>query len=210
MPLTTDDPVWYLAYGSNLAAERFSCYLTGGRPRGALRRYEGCRDRTPPVRDMGLHLPGRLRFGGSSSVWGGALAFHDRGAEGTLAARVYLITFGQFSDVVAQEARREVAEDLVPTDAEGVWRAPSSVYESVSRIGERDAVPILSFTSARPGDPAAPSAPYLRTIVRGLAQTFAWTPHEAAEYLLAAPGVTPTWSRDSLVALAEAVADPLR
>jgi hypothetical protein len=24
--------VWYVAYGSNLSAERFSCYLQGGQP----------------------------------------------------------------------------------------------------------------------------------------------------------------------------------
>jgi hypothetical protein len=33
--LGTDDPVWYVAYGSNMNAARFGCYL-GGRPRGPL------------------------------------------------------------------------------------------------------------------------------------------------------------------------------
>src|SRR5262245_47282713 len=119
MTLATEDPVWYLAYGSNLSAARFTCYLRGGRPPGALRSYEGCRDRSPAARDVGLRLPGRLTFGGVSTVWGGALAFHDRRAEGSLAARAYLVTFGQFSDVVAQEARRPVTGDLVPTETEG-------------------------------------------------------------------------------------------
>jgi hypothetical protein len=203
MTLATEDPVWYLAYGSNLAADRFACYLAGGRPRGAVRTYEGCRDRTPPARDVGLHLRGRLTFGGVSTVWGGALAFHDRAAEGSLAARAYLISFGQFSDVVAQEARLRVTTDLLPSAIEGEWEAPSSVYESVSRIGEQDGVPILSFTSVRSHEPAAPSAAYLRTILRGLEQTFAWSPHESADYLLRAPGVAPTWSADRLVRLAE-------
>ena len=35
--LGTDDPVWYVAYGSNLRAARFTCYLAGGRPDGACR-----------------------------------------------------------------------------------------------------------------------------------------------------------------------------
>jgi hypothetical protein len=204
MRLTTDDPVWYLAYGSNMSADRFTCYLAGGRPPGALRSYEGCRDRTPPGQDVGVHLPGRLRFGGVSTVWGGALAFYDRTADGTLSARAYQVTFGQFSDVVAQEARQEVEADLVAT-AHGVWRAPSSVYESVTRVGEREGIPILSFTSARPGETAAPSAPYLRTILQGLAETFGWSPEEAAAYLLQAPGVAPAWSREDLVRLAEDV-----
>lgn len=200
--LATDDPVWYLAYGSNMAADRFSCYLTGGSPPGARRSYEGCRDRSRPARDVGMQLPGRLTFGGESTVWGGALAFYDRGAAGTLAARGYLITFGQFSDVVAQEARRRVTDDLRPA-AEGAWHGRSSVYESVLRVGEHDGVPILSFTSARSRDPMPPSEPYLLTILRGLWQTFGWTADEAAAYLLDAPGVTPTWTAERLVELAE-------
>lgn len=203
MTPATDDPVWYLAYGSNMAADRFSCYLTGGRPPGALRRYDGCRDRTPPAEDVGVHLPGRLRFGGASSVWGGALAFYDRSAPGFLAGRAYLISFGQFSDVVAQEARRPVAHDLEPT-TDGAWRAASSVYESVVRVGERDGVPILSFTSARAHEAAPPSAAYLRTILRGLTQTFGWAPDVSADYLMQAPGVAPTWTSASLVRLAQA------
>jgi hypothetical protein len=202
MRLTTDDPVWYLAYGSNMAADRFSCYLAGGRPPGAVRSYEGCRDRTPPARDIGLRLPGRLTFGGVSGVWGGALAFYDRNAEGSLAARAYLVTFGQFSDVVAQEAKQQVSVDLTPV-GDGSWRARSTVYESVVQVGEQDGVPIVSFTSTRSHEPAAPSAPYLRTILRGLGQTFGWTPQASADYLLDAPGVAPAWSADRLVGLAE-------
>ena len=37
LALGTDDPVWYVAYGSNLRAARFGCYLAGGRPDGACR-----------------------------------------------------------------------------------------------------------------------------------------------------------------------------
>ena len=31
--------VWYASYGSNLARDRFLCYLEGGRPKGATRTY---------------------------------------------------------------------------------------------------------------------------------------------------------------------------
>src|SRR4029077_15856765 len=154
-----------------------------------------------PDSDLGLHLAGRLRFGGVSGVWGGGMAFYDRRAEGLLAARAYLITFGQFSDVVAQEARRPVSGDLAP-DGDGSWHALSTVYESIVQVGERGGVPILSFTSARSHEPAAPSEAYLRTILRGLGQTFGWAPEASAEYLLGAPGVAPTWSADRLVCLA--------
>jgi hypothetical protein len=199
--LSTQDPVWYLAYGSNMAADRFSCYLAGGVPPGAERSYEGCRDRTPPVRDVGLRVPGLLRFGGVSGVWGGALAFYDREADGWLAARAYLITFGQFSDVVAQEARQPVSADLTSA-GNGTWKPLSAVYESISQVGTREGAPILSFTSARVREPAAPSAPYLRTILRGLRETFGWSPEDSAEYLLQAPGVALSWSSESLAHLA--------
>jgi hypothetical protein len=45
-------------------------------------------------------------------VWGGGIAFYDPAADGELAARAYLLTFGQLSDVVAQEARQPVGSDL--------------------------------------------------------------------------------------------------
>jgi hypothetical protein len=35
--LETEDLVWYVAYGSNMRAARFGCYISGGRPRGARR-----------------------------------------------------------------------------------------------------------------------------------------------------------------------------
>ena len=77
------------------------------------RTYLGCRDQSPPRRDVGIHLAGGLTFAGSSTVWGGGIAFYDPHADGQVAARAYLLTFGQLSDVVAQEARRPVGSDLV-------------------------------------------------------------------------------------------------
>ena len=44
--------VWYVSYGSNMSAARFACYVEGGRPPGGTRTNPGCRDRTPPVRDV--------------------------------------------------------------------------------------------------------------------------------------------------------------
>ena len=41
--------VWYVAYGSNLALDRFRSYLCGGRPSGGLREYAGCRDTRDPA-----------------------------------------------------------------------------------------------------------------------------------------------------------------
>ena len=44
--------VFYAAYGSNLCAERFGCYLSGGRPPGLARTHT-----------RGRVIPARLRPG---------------------------------------------------------------------------------------------------------------------------------------------------
>lgn len=192
----SDDLVWYVAYASNLSASRLRCYLQGGRPPGSRRTYEGGRDPSPPTRDVALVLPGRLVFAGRSRVWGGAMAFYDALAEGEILARGYLVTFGQLSDLISQEARRPVGHDLAPNQSVGrLWPTPSSVYESVVHLGDRDGQPMFCLTSQRLLEPAPPSAAYLRVILVGLRETFGWTAPECADYLLGARGVSPTWSR---------------
>jgi hypothetical protein len=201
MELETGDLVWYVAYGSNLASERFGCYLTGGRPPGARRTYAGSRDRTAPRRDVGLSLPGGLVFAGRSTVWGGSLAFYDSAAQGGLAARAYLVTFGQFSDVVAQEARQPIGANLVLRGPERQWPAPSGVYETVVHIDDLEGFPMLTITSLQDLVPSPPSTPYLRTILGGLGEAFQWSVDLRTDYLMRARGVTPTWTRDRVSSL---------
>jgi hypothetical protein len=202
--LRTEDPVWYLAYGSNMNAARFGCYISGGRPRGARRTYLGCRDQSPPVRDVGLRVAGGLTFAGSSTVWGGGIAFFDPGADGELAARAYLLTFGQLSDVVAQEARRPVGSDLsLDSGADRQWPTNSHVYETLLHLDDRDGSPMFTITSLQDLDSTPPSAPYLRTLFDGLGEAFGWTAEKRVRYLLRAPGVTPVWSASRLVELCD-------
>jgi hypothetical protein len=200
--LGTEDPVWYVAYGSNMNAARLGCYLSGGRPRGARRTYLGCRDPSPPVRDVGIRLAGGLTFAGSSTVWGGGIAFFDPRADGELAARAYLLTFGQLSDVVAQETRRPVGSDLaLDSGVDRRWALPSAAYETLLHVGERDGLSMFTITSLQNLDPAPPSAAYVRTMLDGLGETFGWTADERARYLLRAPGVAPAWTASQLVEL---------
>jgi len=200
--LSTGDPVWYVAYGSNLSEERFRCYLEGGRPTGSRRTYEGCRDRSGPVAREEIRIPGALTFAGTSTVWGGAMAFYDPAVPGEVAARAYLVTFGQFSDVVAQEARRPTGHDLsLGRGRAGRHPAPSRVYESVLHLGERRGIAMLTLTSVERLDPAPPAAPYLRVMLSGLAQGFGLTDTERVAYLLRARGVGPTWTDASLSGL---------
>jgi hypothetical protein len=204
LQLATDDPVWYVAYGSNMSAARFGCYISGGRPQGARRTYLGCRDRSPPLRDVGIRLAGGLTFAGESRVWGGGIAFYHPHADGELAARAYLLTFGQLSDVVAQEARRPVGSDLMlGSGVDRRWAVPSQVYETVLQVGDRDGLPMMTITSLQNLEPTTPSAPYLRTMLDGLGEAFGWTADERADYLLRAPGVTPAWGAGRLVELCD-------
>jgi hypothetical protein len=198
----TEDPVWYIAYASNLSRQRFRAYLEGGRPEGSRREYPGSRDATPPRDSRPLQLPGALAFAGTSTVWGGGLAFYDSSAAGVVMARAYLVRFGQFSDVVAQEARLEGGTDLV-RDPDGRLVALSRIYDTILELEPYDGVPVMTLT-ARPGStgpPVAPSAAYLTTILAGLADGFGLDPDARVDYLLDASGVAPTWDRAALMAL---------
>jgi hypothetical protein len=202
--LATNDPVWYVAYGSNMSAARFGCYISGGRPRGARRTYLGCRDQSLPRRDIGIHLAGGLTFAGESTVWGGGMAFYHPHVDGELAARAYLLTFGQLSDVVAQEARRPVGIDMsLDGGVERRWPIGSHTYETLLHLDDRDGLPMFTITSLQSLEPTPPSAPYLRTLLDGLGEAFGWTADQRVCYLLHAPGVTPAWTESRLVELCD-------
>ena len=201
--LATGDLVWYLAYASNLSRRRFRAYLEGGRPDGSHREYTGCRDTTPPRDSRAVARPGGLWFAGASTVWGGGLAFYDPSAEGEILARAYLVTFGQFSDVVAQESRVEGGADLTRDDG-GRLVALSGVYDSILELGFYDGVPVVTMTARTAGPLVAPSEAYLTTILAGLADGFGLDPEAQVDYLLRARGVAPTWDRAALLALVAA------
>ncbi|MFC8301746.1 histone deacetylase [Micromonospora orduensis] len=98
--------VWYVAYGSNMHAARLAWYIGGGCPPGGRRTYPGCRDPRPPSRSVPVSLPGGIYFAGESRAWTGGMAFYDPQLPGTAAARAYLVTVEQFTDIAAQEMYR--------------------------------------------------------------------------------------------------------
>ena len=206
--------VWYVAYGSNLGLDRFRCYLSGGRPDGGLRAYDGCRDPRDPDRIAAVEVPGGLVFAGESTVWGGGMAFYDARAAGRAACRAYLVTVEQFADVVAQEMRRppggDFARDLsgLVAEVEAVHTMGSGRYETVTRLGMRDGAPMFTVTHDDVGglEPAAPTAPYLRWISAGLREAHGWDGGRIAGYLAVAPGVAGAWTEQELLELAGSVA----
>jgi hypothetical protein len=182
--------VWYVAYGSNLAAARLACYLEGGCPPGGSRVNPGARDRSLPARSAPVDLPGTTYFAGESPQWGGGVAFYDHDEPGRTAARAYLVTPGQLADIAAQEAYRLPAEGdpleelvLGPLDRH-TW-GPGR-YETLVRVGELDGAPLLTFTSphgARAVDHTQPAPAYLAMMATGLRESREWSNAEVKAYL---------------------------
>jgi hypothetical protein len=133
------------------------------------------------------------------------MAFYRPHADGDLAARAYQITFGQLSDVVAQEAKRPVRSDFALHDkgVEGRWAVASRTYGTLLHLDVRERLPMFTITSLRDLEPTPPSAPYLRTMLDGLGEAFSWTPEKRVSYLLRAPGVAPAWTASRLMDLCD-------
>lgn len=200
--------LWYAAYGSNLSRARFEFYLSGGRPPGAARNYPGARDSTPPGDDRPLILPGTLYFAWQSQVWGGGVAFYDPAAPGaSAAARAYLLTEQQFSDIAAQEMHRPPGTDLdvygLLAESQTATTGPGR-YATLHQLSEMDGLPVVTFSAPWSSQNAplnAPSASYLQLIAAGLRETHRWPGARIADYLLAAPGVDLGWDRAALTQL---------
>jgi hypothetical protein len=198
--------VWYVAYGSNLSADRFCYYLRGGRPPGAALTCPGARDRTLPHEDKAVWIPGIVYFATESRVWGGGRAFHDPDIPGTVAARAYLITEQQFSDVAAQEMYREPGSDLDLAEIATVGRIQvgEGRYETLVYAGHDEQAPMVTFTAPwgiHDVPPLTPSATYLRMRGQGLCEAHKWDQQEAAEYLARLPGARDGWTAGEIAAL---------
>jgi hypothetical protein len=195
--------VWYASYGSNLLYERFACYLRGGRPEGAARTYPGARDHTAPRDSAAMWLPGGIYFATRSLVWGGGRALYDPGLPRRAAARAYLITRGQFSDVAAQEMNRETGADLnfrpLLRSRAGRLETGEGHYETLILAGRRDGIPVITFTAPwHYGDLGAPpltppSEAYLTVLGRGLCESRGWNTQAAGQYLAGLPGCAGVW-----------------
>lgn len=194
--------VWYASYGSNLARDRFRCYLEGGRPPGATRTYPGARNTSPPVDDRPLTLPGEMFFAWDSPTWGGGIAFYDATTPGATLARAYLVTEQQFADVAAQEMHRTPGEDLDLSTvlARSRHDLGPGRYESLHLVGELDGHPVLTFTTPEPValQRNSPTRPYLEMIARGLSETHELDVDSIVDYLAARPGAGPVWEADAL------------
>lgn len=200
------DLVWYVSYGSNLSAERFHYYIQGGRPPGAARTYPGARDRTLPRADKAVWLPGGIYFATESQVWGGGRALYDPAIPGEAAARAYLITRQQFSDVAVQEMYRDPGMDLDIAEVVSAGRVQvgNGRYETLVYVGHNELAPLLTFTAPWGiGDVPllSPSDKYLRMLGQGLRDAHGWDSEKAANYLANLPGARGTWTPEQITSL---------
>jgi hypothetical protein len=184
--------VWYVSYGSNMSSARLACYLRGGRPAGGRRVNPGARDPRLPSRTIPVDLPGTLYFAGESTQWGGGMAFYDHETPGYTAARGYLITAEQLSDIAAQEMYRVPREGdpleqvvLEPLDG-GRHEVGPGRYETLVEVGRVDGLPLLTFTSPHGVDHVEanqPSERYLALLAEGLRESRGWDDARIAAYL---------------------------
>ena len=184
--------VWYVSYGSNMCAARLACYIEGGQPVGGRRANPGARDRSLPRRSIPVDLPGTVYFAGESPQWGGGVAFYDHLTPGYTAARGYLVTAGQLSDIAAQEMYRvpqhgDPLEQVVlsPLDG-GRYEVGPGRYETLVEVGRCDGMPLLTFTSPHGREHAVitqPSPAYLEMMAIGLRESRSWDDEQIAAYL---------------------------
>ena len=159
-----DDPVWYACYGSNLSADRFSCYIRGGDCPQNGRHYDGCKDPSMWTDSRIFEYPGRMYFAKRSSSWqDGGVAFYEPEGYGSAVMRLYKITYGQFKDVQVQEGMG--------------WYGRTVCLEML------DGVPVFTFTSNSTSEQTEPGEPYLSLIRNALIKEAGMNPEKADAYL---------------------------
>ena len=160
------DYVWYAAYGSNLCAERFSCYIQGGTCSANKRYYSGCDDKRLWTDEYFTSVDGHMYFGKESGTWGGGVAFFNRNARGSTIVRLYRITRSQLMGVRAQEG------------ASPEW------YGRIECLGvERNGEPIYTLTSESVHKCNKPSDAYLTLIKNALITEGHLSEKDASRYL---------------------------
>lgn len=191
----TEQHVWYAAFGSNLWAERFAVYLTGGViPLSTTGRVQrGARNPAIHSGDQPFTLERSLVFSGSSRQWGGggtAAIDGDHNPITPTLARAYRITLEQFEDVFAQE---NGLDQPVSVDLPALLAGPSDLtdrkYGRVELVGEIGREPVVTLGAPqRPTDLAPADTSYLSVMGRGLMESWGLSARAAADYLASRPG----------------------
>lgn len=187
--------IWYASYGSNLLEERFSCYISGGRPAGSLRTYTGCTNRNLPAESKPIEIKAELYFAKRSKTWsGGGAAFIRPDHHNLTLGKMYLITAEQFSELVKQEIRFEgkLEPDLALAVKNGfLITQPETWYGKILYLGTEKGLPIFTFTNIDflETEINAPNEHYLKKIILGLRETYDFTDEQILDYLSSKKGI---------------------
>lgn len=189
-----------MAYGSNLARERFLAYLTGGLGPGGSGNHHGARDTTAPRDDRAVRVRRRLIFTGQSRRWGGGVCALVRSSDviDQCFGRAWLITAGQLLDVWHQE-NAGVTFDGIPwsdLDRHGHADDRSGRYRRLDRLDPIDGRPAVTITCGpeMAADVNRPTASYLDMVATGLREAWGLSHGDARHYLRHhAEGATGPW-----------------
>lgn len=187
--------IWYACYGSNLLEERFTCYISGGRPEGSFRTYTGCTNRSLPKASKPIKIKAELYFAKHSQTWSGGGAAFIRPDENSLTlGKMYLITAEQFNELVKQEIRFEgkLEIDLALAVKNGfLITKPESWYGKILYLGSEKGKPIFTFTNIDflETEINAPNEHYLKKIILGLRETYGLKDEQILNYLFSKKGL---------------------
>jgi hypothetical protein len=203
--------VWYASYGSNLCEDRFLCYINGGQPEGSLDTEIGCRNNDAPRESKEVIIPFELIFAREAARWGGGgVAFIQPLTEETkdkkTLGRMYLITKEQFIDVVSQENGQIPVEiNFAKVQEMKNHSFTKSWYGNIVHLGEENGFPIFTFTHDWQEQLVikAPTTAYLKTIIRGLLETYSNDYEALATYLHSCKGVEEAYTYEQLLDLIE-------
>lgn len=191
-----DQLLWYACYGSNMATERFLCYLQGGTYPGNSKTYAGGRDKSPPQAEANFTLKHQLYFAKEAHIWGGGgvcfIENESRDSAETL-AKIYLITTGQFEDLHAQECNKQLPLNINFEAAQRrgfIDAYPEKWYGRILHLGKHQSYPIFTFTHVNDMQEFNPPAPnYLRSLVNGIKSSYRLNTDELLKYFSQKPGI---------------------
>ncbi len=183
------DHVWYMAYGSNLFRARFMAYINGSD--GSIwPKARGCRDKTPPLRDITGKIPGSIYFAEHSKSWeNGGVAFYDLTVTDSITlVRMYLVTLDQFNDIFVQENSLDSGDITATMTGLTVGSSTNygdGWYREIWRLADVNGYPTLTFTSPvrmQEATLVAPGIRYREVISEGLKESHGKSEHEIAAY----------------------------
>ena len=171
------DPIWYVAYGSNLLADRFESYILGCGDDAAWGGHRGSADATLPAGDRQVVVPHPVYFGGHSRRWDGACCFCPVEPLGDdrlpVVGRAWLVMWGQMVDIVAQEnglpTSAATLPDLAPEPGAAV-RVLDGVIDLLLGMDDIDGHPACTLASSNLPPAAPPSPSYRQVLAAGMAE----------------------------------------